>query len=149
MPAASEGRELPAYKVRRFKSPFAFQLHKLSHTLADQERNHAPHHFCSAFKAAEIKDIYSFQRTCKSWCRTSCVLFVFIVITVLFLLWDIRQTFLSLMKEQKHPLRTWSKMIKAHKWFCRVLAMESVHQKRMFMNEIWILQEHITLVECK
>lgn len=37
----------------------------------------------------------------------------------------------------------------AHKCFCRVLAMESVHQKRMFRNEIWILQEHITLVECK
>lgn len=34
------------------------------------------------------------------------VLFIFIVITVLFLLWDVRQTFLSLMKEQKHPLCT-------------------------------------------
>lgn len=87
MPAASEGRELPACKVRRFKSPFAFQLHKLSHTLADLERNHAPHHFCSAFMAAEKRTYIPFKEPANLGAEHHVsVLFVFIVITVLFLL---------------------------------------------------------------
>jgi len=65
-----------------------------------------PHHLHSGFRTAKERTHVPFKAPVNLGTELCVsVLFIFIVNVIsLFLLWDIRQTFLSLMKEQNHPL---------------------------------------------
>lgn len=109
LPAASEGRDLTAQKVKGFKSPFiCLSARQTSRHLVSptEESPPSPCHFHSAFKTADERTHVPFKAPVNLGTEhLVSVLSIFIVDVIIpFLLWDIRKTFLSLMSEQNHPL---------------------------------------------